>query len=932
MVWHSPVQAQDYEEVTIRELNTYDETPQTTDDFADHPMVGEQVEFEAIVISSPRSSGLANFTEEEDPDEVGIGRIHFFVVDRNALEEGREGMYMQVVASDVGDFETLERGDLVNMRGTHEFFSNTVQFDPDEAGFIGNVLSSEALADYRELLEPWEISMDEINMEAEDGTYTFNPEGYEKYINAYVRFEETEVIGSDLEDSGRPNFYWVDENGIPAWIRDVSLRYRNDRNDVEGGYRDGYNYRRVEEQAGFEPDGVFQPPSSGTIINVSGFVVWDNFDPYDLNESDELSTLQIAAMEDGVLWWGTGDNVERRTTDPNNSDYDWPNDLEEIGFPPSISNYSISNTQPGPGEQVEISADIQGPDGEEVYDVQVSYETSEGNEGSADMDENNGSYSYEFDEFGAFETVTFTISATVDAEDEQGNVVSITGRFSDGDTDDAGNVLDMKFTQMGDAITEISTIQRTTDSRRGHSPLIDLDLGDVDIEIDAVVVSDHESGFVVIHDAAEEWSGVPISASSPGVEDLERGEQITITDAVISAPTDDDGDYFDETYLDEIEYTSGGVLDDLINELLDYLPTLTVSEATANNGAAYEGMVIRLQDVVAETNQADDPSDFGEWAIAQQDDADGPTLRINDFPDFGEVTGDFSTTVPGDLNANIRIGAEFDEVYGFSAYSFGNPKIHLRDLDDLVTDESYTWPVRELSLHAIGNPERDETGNGSAPDTVIVDEGNVATWETSTSYDGGDVNYRFVLQANGNNFDDPLIETEEYEVDGDTVSVQLSASELQQAFDDAGYDEEDTGEFQWTVFLSNEGEGEVQVSDKDGAEFIPTYTEVTAGYADVIVSSEDHEVDVPQTVELNQNYPNPFNPTTNIEYQIPERSDVQLTVYDVLGREVSVLVNEEQSSGTYTVEFDGSQLSSGMYIYRLEAGDTSITQQMMLVK
>ena len=80
---------------------------------------------------------------------------------------------------------------------------------------------------------------------------------------------------------------------------------------------------------------------------------------------------------------------------------------------------------------------------------------------------------------------------------------------------------------------------------------------------------------------------------------------------------------------------------------------------------------------------------------------------------------------------------------------------------------------------------------------------------------------------------------------------------------------------------------------------------------------------VPVEFSLLQNYPNPFNPTTEISYQVPVASTVRLAVYDLLGREVAVLVNERKAPGSYEVKFDGSSLSSGVYIYRLQAGDPS---------
>lgn len=87
-----------------------------------------------------------------------------------------------------------------------------------------------------------------------------------------------------------------------------------------------------------------------------------------------------------------------------------------------------------------------------------------------------------------------------------------------------------------------------------------------------------------------------------------------------------------------------------------------------------------------------------------------------------------------------------------------------------------------------------------------------------------------------------------------------------------------------------------------------------------------------QDYKLKQNYPNPFNPTTNIEYSIPEASFVQLKVYDVLGNEVATLVNEEQSPGVYRADFVGTDLTSGIYFYTLQAESYIETKKMILLK
>ena len=83
---------------------------------------------------------------------------------------------------------------------------------------------------------------------------------------------------------------------------------------------------------------------------------------------------------------------------------------------------------------------------------------------------------------------------------------------------------------------------------------------------------------------------------------------------------------------------------------------------------------------------------------------------------------------------------------------------------------------------------------------------------------------------------------------------------------------------------------------------------------------------------LHQNYPNPFNPTTTIKFELPKASQVNLTVSDILGREVSVLVNERRDAGVHEARFDGSSLASGVYFYRIQAGSFIETKSLLLLK
>lgn len=92
------------------------------------------------------------------------------------------------------------------------------------------------------------------------------------------------------------------------------------------------------------------------------------------------------------------------------------------------------------------------------------------------------------------------------------------------------------------------------------------------------------------------------------------------------------------------------------------------------------------------------------------------------------------------------------------------------------------------------------------------------------------------------------------------------------------------------------------------------------------------QISAPEKFELSRNYPNPFNPVTNMEFGISKLEFISLKVYDILGKEVSTLVNEIKPAGRYKVEFDGSALSSGVYFYRLEAGEFNDIKRMFLVK
>jgi len=100
----------------------------------------------------------------------------------------------------------------------------------------------------------------------------------------------------------------------------------------------------------------------------------------------------------------------------------------------------------------------------------------------------------------------------------------------------------------------------------------------------------------------------------------------------------------------------------------------------------------------------------------------------------------------------------------------------------------------------------------------------------------------------------------------------------------------------------------------------------------VLTGFTGNETEIPSKYSLGQNYPNPFNSTSNLKFEIANLGNVKIVVYDVMGREVQTLVNESLKPGKYEATFDGSSLNSGVYFYKISAGDFSQTKKMLLIK
>ena len=100
----------------------------------------------------------------------------------------------------------------------------------------------------------------------------------------------------------------------------------------------------------------------------------------------------------------------------------------------------------------------------------------------------------------------------------------------------------------------------------------------------------------------------------------------------------------------------------------------------------------------------------------------------------------------------------------------------------------------------------------------------------------------------------------------------------------------------------------------------------------LLVNVNGNTSGIPTEFMLDQNYPNPFNPTATINYALPKSGLVKIIICDILGREVKTLVNEEKTAGYYSIQFNGNNLTSGIYFYRMQSGNFVETKKLILLK
>lgn len=261
-----------------------------------------------------------------------------------------------------------------------------------------------------------------------------------------------------------------------------------------------------------------------------------------------------------------------------------------------------------------------------------------------------------------------------------------------------------------------------------------------------------------------------------------------------------------------------------------------------------------------------------------------------------------------DFGMNIRDNAG-GKIHNSIITDFAGAAVQV---EDLPSGED-SWARLQAGDLAITNSIFYGFGDGSEPSDIFVVAGEQATGPLFVDY--------MMDSANANRVADPMLKGISRDMDG---GLDPRPAEGSPALSGAVAVPDD-GFFETTTFIGAFGPDDTWFAGWTALDEL--------GYLDASLrTSTETGSELPTAVSLHQNYPNPFNPTTTISFELDEPQQVRLTVVDVMGREVAVLMDEGVGAGSHALTFDAESLASGIYLYRLETGQGVTTRTMTLLK